>query len=119
MGIVVGGLLVPLFAAFLPQTLPQKFAPLYPSSLVIPTALGVLVPDQIQSLVERFVHGGIFVRVSEVREIYMYYFVLLYLLDLRNGNFSRINTYFHKFIIQHIDLKQEYSFFVKTKTCLF
>lgn len=88
-GIVVGGLLVPFLRRFYPQTLPQKFAPLYPSSLVIPTALGVLVPDQIQSLVERFVHGGIFVRVSEVQEIYMYYFVLLYLLDLRNREFSQ------------------------------
>lgn len=89
-GIIVGGLVVPLLRRFAPQKLLPAFHALYPSNLVVPTALGVLVPDQIQSLVERFVHGGFFVRVSEVQEIYMYFFVLLYLLDLRNREIIKV-----------------------------
>ncbi len=88
-GIVVGGLLVPLLQKFAPHRLPAKFSALYPSSKLVPTALGVVIPDQIQSISEQIIYGGFFVRVSEVQEVYMYYFVLLYLLDLRNREFSQ------------------------------
>lgn len=81
-GIIVGGLLVPLLRRFRPSMLPARFAQFYPSDTLFVTALGVVVPYTIQQIAEEFVHGGVMTRVSEVQELYMYYFVALYLWDL-------------------------------------
>lgn len=88
-GIVVGGLIVPALRRWRPHFLPARFAPFYPSATLCVTALGVLVPYTIQEIAEHFLHGGVFTRVSEVQEVYMYYFILLYLFDLRNRVFSQ------------------------------
>lgn len=81
-GIVVAGLLVPAFRRWNPSRLPSRFAVFYPSDILSVTALGVLVPYAIQEITEQFIRGGVFARVSEVQEVYMYYFVALYLWDL-------------------------------------
>lgn len=88
-GIVVGGLVVPALRRWRPSLLPSRFASFYPSATLCVTALGVLVPYTVQEIAEHFMHGGVFTRVSEVQEIYMYYFILLYLFDLRNRVFSQ------------------------------
>ena len=81
-GIVAAGLLVPLLRRFRPDVLPARFAAFYPSDTLSVAALGVLLPYTIQEIAEHFMHGGVFARVSEVQEVYMYYFVSLYLWDL-------------------------------------
>lgn len=87
-GIVVGGLIVPYLRWKSPRSLPEKWAPLYPSVCVVPAALGVLGPYLLQEIFEHIFGFGLFHRVSEVQEVYMYLFVFLYLLDLRNREFS-------------------------------
>lgn len=82
-GIVVGGLVVPALRRWKPSALPVKFQIYYPSNLLIPTALGVLVPYTAQEIAEHVFGTKIFTRVSEVQEVYIYYFILLYLLDFR------------------------------------
>lgn len=81
-GIVAAGLLVPLLRRFKPELVPARFAAFYPSNTLSITTLGVLLPYTIQEIAEHFFHGGVFTRVSEVQEVYMYYFVALYLWDL-------------------------------------
>lgn len=81
-GIVAAGLLVPALRRWKPSLLPARFAPFYPSDTLAVTALGVLLPYLVQEIAEHFLHGGVFARESEVQEVYMYYFVALYLWDL-------------------------------------
>ena len=81
-GIIVVGILVPVLRRYKPKMLPLPFAPFYPSDTLSVTALGVVIPYTVQEIAEHFLQGGVFVRVSEVQEVYMYYFVALYVLDL-------------------------------------
>ena len=76
-GIVLGGIGFPFLQKFKPGILPEKFNILYPSAALMPVAVLVIAPYLVDKLV------NIFERVSEVQELYMYYFVLLYLIMLR------------------------------------
>lgn len=76
-GIVLGGIVFPLLQKFKPGTLPEKFNIIYPSAALMPVAVLTIAPYLVDKLV------NIFERVSEVQELYMYYFVLLYLIMLR------------------------------------
>lgn len=87
-GIVVAGLIIPALRRWSPDKLPRKFEILYPSSLLAVTALGVTVPHLFQKLLEAF-GLSFFERVSEVQELYIYYFILLYVLDFRKRVFSQ------------------------------
>ncbi len=81
-GIVFGGIVIPALRRWKPSAVPQKFAVLFPPDILAVTALGVLVPYMAQEIAEGLkVH--LFERVSELQELYMYYFVMLYLWDLR------------------------------------
>lgn len=82
-GIVIGGIIFPLLQKYKPGTLPEKFSIIYPSMALMPTALLVAGPYLAQEIAEHFFDGGIFERVSEIQELYMYYFILLYLIMLR------------------------------------
>lgn len=88
-GIMVAGLIVPALRRWKPHLLPARFAVFYPSDTLIITALGVLLPYAVQEIAEHFLNNKVFTRVSEVQELYMYYFILLYLVDLRNRVFSQ------------------------------
>lgn len=85
-GIVIGGLVIPALRRWKPDTLPLAFAFFYPSVVVVPCALGVLLPYLGEAVAEA-AGTKLFERVSEVQELYMYYFVLIYLLDLRKRLF--------------------------------
>lgn len=82
-GIVAGGLLVPALRRWKPYALPARFAEIYPSNILVVPALGVALPYLVQEIAEHFIHAGVFTRVSELQELYMYYFVMLYLWDLK------------------------------------
>jgi len=81
-GIVMGGIIFPLLQKYKPGTLPEKFAIIYPPAFLMPTALLVLGPYLVEKILAAF-DRGFFERVSEVQEIYMFYFVLLYMIVLR------------------------------------
>ncbi len=79
--VIVGGILIPLILKFKPSFLPEKFSIIYPSANLVFTALiflGLKIIDKADTI-------GFtpFERVSEVQELYMFYFVLLYLTELR------------------------------------
>lgn len=81
-GILVGGIIMPLLMRFKPAALPQRFAVIYPApylSVVALSALGIKLADEIGELLD----VRVFERASEVEELYLFYFVLLYLLVLK------------------------------------
>lgn len=80
--IIIGGLLIPLLKRFKPHILPTKFSALYPQNNMIPLTLMIIVPKLIEKGGEAF-DITTFARVSEVQELYMFYFVLLYLWTLK------------------------------------
>jgi len=89
-GIVVGGLVIPALQKYRPALLPAKFEVIYPPKELALIAAFVIVPKIAESSFELF---GIrlFERFSEVQELYMFYFVLLYLIALRKRVDSQVS----------------------------
>lgn len=81
-GVIVGGLIIPLLKKYKPSALPQKFEKIYPPAILAVTALCAMVPKLIEKTGEAF-DIQTFARVSEVQELYLFYFVLLYLICLK------------------------------------
>lgn len=77
-GVVVGGLIIPFLLKYKPHKLPEKFKAIYPTACFVATALifAILkILDQAESYT-----GNIMTRISEVEELYLFYFVLLYMI---------------------------------------
>lgn len=90
-GIAVGGLLIPLLRRHRPGLLPQRFAVIYPPSCLYVLALLSVVPHILEKILEETV-GTPFTRLSEVQELFMFYFVLLYLIALRKREIREKNA---------------------------
>ena len=81
-GVVAGGLLLPLYRRFLRKTLPAWLAQIAPPDRLFFIALLVLAVK----IVDKFgaaTNIHIFGRGSEVIEFYLYYFIWFYLMDMR------------------------------------
>ena len=68
---------------FKPSAVPQRFTIIYPPAFLSVTAvfcLGVQAVDKIDEAMTSLI---IFTRSSEIQELYMFYFVLLYLIVLK------------------------------------
>lgn len=81
-GVITGGILLPLLQKYRPALVPARFAVIYPPPYLMPVALigiGVKLASDIAELCD----VTLFERDSEVEELYLFYFVLLYLLALR------------------------------------
>lgn len=78
-GILVGGILMPVILRFQPSLLPEKFAVIYPPAALSLTA----VMAWAIYLTDKVTHSAFFERISELEELYMFYFVLLYLVILK------------------------------------
>ncbi len=81
-GIIIGGIIIPLLARFRPHSLPAKFAVIYPSYDLI-TIAGLVAFTQATKGLLKLTGIVIYDRTSELNEFYMFYFVLLYLCQLR------------------------------------
>lgn len=80
-GILVAGLIIPALMTWAPQKLPQKFEAIYPFKSI--AVIGIL--SFIIKVLEQFPGWfdiKIFYRKSEVMEMFMYYFIFLYLVSL-------------------------------------
>jgi hypothetical protein len=79
-GIVVGGILVPLAAPFVPWLRACRLSLFLPPAALMPTALGAMF----FKLIDRLQQGGhisvLAIRPSEVIETYLYFFILAYLI---------------------------------------
>lgn len=90
-GIIFGGLVYPLLKNRKIFTLPAKLDFLMPAKQLGFIALLVIVPKILEKAFEA-VDISIFARFSEVQELYMFYFVLLYLIMLSRKVKNSENT---------------------------
>jgi hypothetical protein len=81
-GTIVGGLIIPALQKFKPNVLPTKFTIIYPHATLGVTAAIALIVQLTDKLDEALTETIILVRASEIVEIYLFYFVLLYLITL-------------------------------------
>lgn len=82
-GIIIGGILLPLYRRFKPNGLPARFDLFYPTNILVPLAVIATATKQSQTLAEFLKLGHPFHRVSEVQELLFFMFVLVYLLILK------------------------------------
>lgn len=80
LGVFIGGLLVPLAAAFDPRVRANRFSLFLPPAALVPAALGTVGFKLIDMLYQRDYIGELLQRPSEVIENYLYFFVLAYLI---------------------------------------
>ena len=82
LGIIFGALVAPILKKYGLLKLPEKLDILMPSPKLAVIALLILVPKLLEKLFE-LVDIAIFARISEIQEVYMFYFVLIYLIMLK------------------------------------
>lgn len=87
-GIIVGGIVIPILQKYYPARLPSRFDSFYPPASLFVPALFCAVPQLVEKLGEAM-EMPVFARVSEVQELYMFYFVALYLWALRSREFAK------------------------------
>lgn len=80
-GVLVGGLIIPALRKWKPARLPAQFSDIYPDNIVVFTAMMALV-IKIINFAGDVAGSHFFWRGSEVMELMLYYFVLLYLIGL-------------------------------------
>lgn len=86
-GIITGGLLLPLLMKYKPALVPARFETIYPPPYLAFIALMALGVKLAEKTGEAF-GLTLFERASEVEELYLFYFVLLYLIALK-GRLTR------------------------------
>ena len=80
LGIVIGGLLVPLAAVFSPWVRANRLSLFLPAAALVPTALGVVIFKIIDRLQQGDMISPLLHRPAETIETYLYFFILAYLL---------------------------------------
>lgn len=78
---LVGGILLPLARRYRPHWLPARFDLIYPPSYLWVVASCALLCKLEDKFIESLGFRG-FVRVSEVIELYLYWFIMLYLFHM-------------------------------------
>ena len=81
-GIVTGGLIIPALKKYKSSLLPEKFNIIYPPATLSITAGLTITVHLLGKIDDSLKNITIFERSSEVVEIYMFYFVMLYLVAL-------------------------------------
>ena len=88
-GVLVGGVIMPLLYKFKPQALPQRFAVIYPPAYLSVIAWLALVTKISDKLGNAVFDEPFFYRTSEVIELHLYAFVLFYLIHLKRRLFAQ------------------------------
>ncbi|MFN7112976.1 MAG: hypothetical protein ACK4PK_01300 [Alphaproteobacteria bacterium] len=78
-GVIAGGIILPFVRRFRPAVLPARFNAIYPPDALFWTALCAALAHKANWL-KKLGLSDIYNRPSEVNEIFLYYFVFLYLL---------------------------------------
>ena len=82
-GVITGGLIIPALRRFKPSLLPARAAVICPPSILTVTAGCYCLIQFISTFGKHVLHYEFFNRPNEVEELYLYYFVLLYMVVLR------------------------------------
>ena len=81
-GVIVGGIVIPLLRKYRPKLLPERFAVIYPEAALFWVST-LVVLSRLSKTIHKAGIVTIYDRAAEVNEFYVYYFVLLYLVMLR------------------------------------
>jgi len=82
LGILVGGIIIPLLQRYKPSLVPKRFASIYgPQELYFPAMMILLI--RFLDFSDNGKAFNVFRRGSEVEELYLFYFVMLYVMALR------------------------------------
>jgi hypothetical protein len=79
-GIVIGGIILPLAALLYPAIRANRLSLFIPPDAVAPTAIGMIIFKALDILYERGVVGEVVGRGSETVETYLYFFIFAYLI---------------------------------------
>lgn len=79
-GVVFGGLVIPLAAAFDPRVYANRLSLFLPAAALMPTAIGAMAFKLLGIGIEKGYVGQLLRRPSETVEIYLYFFILAYLI---------------------------------------
>jgi hypothetical protein len=79
-GILIGGLLIPLAAAFDRRVRANRLSLFFPAAAVVPTAVAVMAFKLYDVLYQKQIVGELIQRPSETVELYLYFFLLAYLI---------------------------------------
>lgn len=82
-GIVIGGIIIPFLRKVKPGLVPEKMAIIYPPAVLGVTAVFAVSANLIDKIFEAIAEAPLLSRGSEVEELYLFYFVLLYMIILR------------------------------------
>lgn len=91
-GVVVGGIIIPLMQRLKSKYLPQKIAIIFPPAILSLTAICAITTKIIDKINDYIADVVLLTRGSEVEELFMFYFVMLYLMVL----YQRIKTAYAK-----------------------
>ena len=80
LGILAGGLLVPLAAVFSPWVRANRFSLFLPAAALVPTAIGVAFFKTVDKLQQLAAIPNLLHRPAETTETYLYFFIFAYLL---------------------------------------
>jgi hypothetical protein len=80
LGVVIGGLLMPLAAAFRPKLRAMRWSLFLPATALLPTALLVVAFQLVSDIQKVDLLEGIVQRPSEVVELYLYFFLFAYMM---------------------------------------
>ena len=84
LGVILGGILIPLAALRWPGIRRTRFAIILPPLVCLPSAVIAEFARMSERALDAFAQGAVlFSRASEVQELYFYLFILLYLIVLR------------------------------------
>lgn len=79
-GIIVGGILIPALRTLKPQWLPKRFEIIYPPNFLIVIAVIYTTAKFSHKFSRMLFDEKIFQRASEIEELYLYFFVFLYMI---------------------------------------
>jgi hypothetical protein len=82
-GIVTGGLLIPFLKKYKPKLIPARFNIIYPPAILGVIAACYLFVRLTEKIANELYDVDIWARPSEVEEVYLFYFVLLYLIVMK------------------------------------
>jgi disulfide bond formation protein DsbB len=80
LGVLIGGIPIPVAAAFVPRVRASRLSLFFPAAAQIPTAIIALGIKAADMLSQKGYVGELFQRPSEAIELYLYYFILTYLI---------------------------------------
>ena len=91
-GSLFGTIVIPVIYRLRPKLEPPRWAIIYPPAVLAVVACLALGINLIDKVYEHAYNNPFFHRGSEIEELYLYYFILLYLMDLRRRVLAQLPT---------------------------